>query len=107
MSSNVLPQRRVAQTPSERCYELGVQGRKTGVIVAEQERDEYGFEVVESFFSSPERSDKSGIIQGPKRPLKATQLTADLGTLDTVFKKKDQKGPYQQTVTMKVDISQK
>ncbi|KAI1095418.1 Mif2/CENP-C like-domain-containing protein [Rostrohypoxylon terebratum] len=48
-------QRRITQSQNEAVYELGKQGRKTGLTLAERERDEHGFENVDALFSSPEK----------------------------------------------------
>ncbi|KAF2129105.1 hypothetical protein P153DRAFT_367380 [Dothidotthia symphoricarpi CBS 119687] len=37
-------------------YNVGVQGRKTGITLEERERDEYGLEAISGMFSSPEKS---------------------------------------------------
>ncbi|KAI1381559.1 Mif2/CENP-C like-domain-containing protein [Hypoxylon crocopeplum] len=48
-------QRRMTQSQNEQVYDLGVHGRKTGLILAERQRDEHGFETVDNLFSSPEK----------------------------------------------------
>lgn len=45
----------MTQSQNEQVYELGVHGRKTGITLAERERDEHGFEAVDNLFSSPEK----------------------------------------------------
>ncbi|ETS78868.1 hypothetical protein PFICI_08721 [Pestalotiopsis fici W106-1] len=53
-------QRRNPQAQNEQVYELGVQGRKTGVTLTDTgERDEYGMEPADNIFSSdPESEDE-------------------------------------------------
>ncbi|KAI0181983.1 Mif2/CENP-C like-domain-containing protein [Hypoxylon sp. FL1284] len=48
-------QRRNTQAQAESVYELGVQGRKTGLTLAERPRDENGMEAFDDLFSSPEK----------------------------------------------------
>ncbi|KAF2994307.1 hypothetical protein E8E14_002518 [Neopestalotiopsis sp. 37M] len=52
-------QRRNPQAQNEQVYELGVQGRKTGVSVKDSgKRDEYGMEPLDNFFSSSGSEDE-------------------------------------------------
>ncbi|KAI1341642.1 kinetochore CENP-C fungal-like protein [Xylariaceae sp. FL0016] len=55
MAPRPQPARRQTQSQNDRVYELGVQGRKTGVTLAEGDRDEHGFETLDAIFSSPEK----------------------------------------------------
>ncbi|KAI1479512.1 Mif2/CENP-C like-domain-containing protein [Daldinia eschscholtzii] len=55
MPSKVQSQRRMTQSHNEQVYDVGVVGRKTGLTLAERERDAHGFEAVDSLFSSPEK----------------------------------------------------
>ncbi|KAI0900505.1 Mif2/CENP-C like-domain-containing protein [Annulohypoxylon nitens] len=57
-------QRRITQSQNEAVYELGKQGRKTGLTLAERERDEHGFENVDALFSSPEKDVNNAAVNG-------------------------------------------
>ncbi|KAI1461159.1 Mif2/CENP-C like-domain-containing protein [Annulohypoxylon moriforme] len=57
-------QRRITQSQNEAVYELGKQGRKTGLTLAERERDEHGFEAVDTLFSSPEKDVNNVTVNG-------------------------------------------
>ncbi|KAI1765859.1 Mif2/CENP-C like-domain-containing protein [Hypoxylon sp. FL1150] len=57
-------QRRVTQSQTESVYELGVQGRKTGLTLAERPRDENGMEAFDDLFSSPEKDVTEARVNG-------------------------------------------
>ncbi|XXG97740.1 Dynamin-like GTPase that mediates homotypic ER fusion [Hypoxylon texense] len=57
-------QRRITQSQAESVYELGVQGRKTGLTLAERPRDENGMEAFDDLFSSPEKDVHEGAVNG-------------------------------------------
>ncbi|KAI5864281.1 Mif2/CENP-C like-domain-containing protein [Durotheca rogersii] len=57
-------QRRITQSQSDQVYELGVQGRKTGLRLEERPRDENGFEAVDDLFSSPSKDEPNGAVNG-------------------------------------------
>ncbi|KAI6088965.1 Mif2/CENP-C like-domain-containing protein [Hypoxylon rubiginosum] len=60
-------QRRVTQSQTESVYELGVQGRKTGLTLAERPRDENGMEAFDDLFSSPEKDVTEARVNGANR----------------------------------------
>ncbi|KAI0884678.1 Mif2/CENP-C like-domain-containing protein [Annulohypoxylon maeteangense] len=60
-------QRRTTQSQNEAVYDLGKQGRKTGLTLAERERDEHGFENVDALFSSPEKDVNNVTVNGINR----------------------------------------
>ncbi|KAI1210660.1 Mif2/CENP-C like-domain-containing protein [Annulohypoxylon truncatum] len=60
-------QRRITQSQHEGVYELGKQGRKTGITLEERERDEHGFENVDALFSSPEKDVNNVTANGTNR----------------------------------------
>ncbi|KAI1780453.1 Mif2/CENP-C like-domain-containing protein [Hypoxylon cercidicola] len=57
-------QRRITQSQAETVYELGVQGRKTGLTLAERPRDENGMEAFDDLFSSPEKDVHEVAVNG-------------------------------------------
>ncbi|KAI1471412.1 Mif2/CENP-C like-domain-containing protein [Daldinia caldariorum] len=57
-------QRRMTQAQNEQVFDVGVVGRKTGITLAERERDAHGFEAVDSLFSSPEKDINNVSING-------------------------------------------
>ncbi|KAI1106758.1 Mif2/CENP-C like-domain-containing protein [Jackrogersella minutella] len=56
--------RRITQSQNEAVYELGKQGRKTGITLEERERDAQGFENLDALFSSPEKDVNNVTING-------------------------------------------
>ncbi|KAI1655752.1 Mif2/CENP-C like-domain-containing protein [Daldinia decipiens] len=64
MPAKAQPQRRMTQSQNEQVYDVGVVGRKTGLTLAERERDAHGFEAVDSLFSSPEKDVNNVSVNG-------------------------------------------
>ncbi|KAL1844857.1 hypothetical protein VTK73DRAFT_1658 [Phialemonium thermophilum] len=59
---------RRSQAQSDRLFELGVQGRKTGVTLPDTgARDEHGMMPLEDLFSSPEKTAQAGLNNGAGR----------------------------------------
>ncbi|KAL7624324.1 mitotic fidelity of chromosome transmission- protein [Parahypoxylon ruwenzoriense] len=67
MPPKAQPQRRITQSQNDQVYELGVQGRKTGLTLEERPRDEEGFEAVDDLFSSPTKDNHNGAPNGHGR----------------------------------------
>ncbi|KAF3071247.1 cupin [Daldinia childiae] len=64
MPAKAQSQRRITQSQNEQVYDVGVVGRKTGLTLAERERDAHGFEAVDSLFSSPEKDVNNVSVNG-------------------------------------------
>ncbi|KAI2778888.1 Mif2/CENP-C like-domain-containing protein [Daldinia loculata] len=64
MPTKAQSQRRITQSQNEQVYDVGVVGRKTGLTLAERERDAHGFEAVDSLFSSPEKDVNNVSVNG-------------------------------------------
>ncbi|KAI8961116.1 Mif2/CENP-C like-domain-containing protein [Daldinia sp. FL1419] len=64
MPAKAQAQRRMTQAQNEQVYDVGVVGRKTGITLAERERDAHGFEAVDSLFSSPEKDVNNVSVNG-------------------------------------------
>ncbi|KAI1807715.1 Mif2/CENP-C like-domain-containing protein [Daldinia bambusicola] len=64
MPSKAQAQRRMTQAQNEQVFDVGVVGRKTGITLAERERDAHGFEAVDSLFSSPEKDINNVSVNG-------------------------------------------
>ncbi|KAI2632365.1 Mif2/CENP-C like-domain-containing protein [Hypoxylon sp. NC1633] len=58
-------QRRMTQSQNnDQVYNLGVAGRKTGLTLADRQRDEHGFEKMDDLFSSPEKDVNNPALNG-------------------------------------------
>ncbi|KAI0850216.1 Mif2/CENP-C like-domain-containing protein [Daldinia vernicosa] len=64
MPAKAQSQRRMTQSQNEQVFDVGVVGRKTGLTLAERERDAHGFEAVDSLFSSPEKDVNNVSVNG-------------------------------------------